>query len=808
MGFTKLEERLKDLPIIIAGPMLRRVEGDSVTVWFASKQPLKKVVLTVHENDKDKKSAILSSTQENTIPLGKNLHVTAITTSKPKVSLPEGQTVMKPGKTYFYDLQFGSLQGKTLSSPWVTSAPKSSQESSASIIETAKTAFKENFCYGEFELPSFRIPDKLDNLKIVHGSCRKPHGGKTDALRALDTMLEYHANDNERPQMLILTGDQIYADDVADALLYMLMDASDALLQWNSGVEELPQNLSKKRLSPGRRQTLIATTDATSKLNKFSSSGNYAKSHLIRLGEFYSMYLFCWSPILWPQEPDMPTFKSIWGKDEGKYNYYYSAMSNTGGKTTTKTKRFSIYTNELSELVKFRASLQFVRKALANVPTYMIFDDHEITDDWFLSREWVHNCLKDGDLTRRVIQNGLAAYAIFQAWGNTPRLFQESKSFKEFLHALSDLNLGSRSKEENFKIIGNKILPKYKSTDKKGVSELSPSLIPWHYNIQYKDFQLIVLDTRTNREYDEKIISPRLISSSTLKQQLPEKKDKNLLVILVSPAPVFGHYFLEEHAQKKIKIFMGSYFKDHEAWSFHHSGYDAFLDRISDYQNIIILSGDVHYSFSTKVDYWRNRNNQIKNMTVAQLCCSSLKNSTFGTEYGIPSLSLITFALSFMSWQKKGERYIPGASFPIREYKKFHAKEVVRWPINAQLKDSTSQMALSFFKYEILEDKRKQKERLFPIIPFVYQGKTSQQKAGYIHQGQFKGGHKKNVGCDNIASISFDWKQKKISHTFWLTSVNLLRREGRESLMIPYTIHEILLTPQNKVPIEMSLEIK
>ncbi|HEX5976360.1 MAG TPA: hypothetical protein VFY68_03735 [Nitrososphaeraceae archaeon] len=32
-----------------------------------------------------------------------------------------------------------------------------------------------------------------------------------------------------------------------------------------------------------------------------------------------------------------------------------------------------------------------IRRVLANVSTYMIGDDHEITDDWNITKEWVEN---------------------------------------------------------------------------------------------------------------------------------------------------------------------------------------------------------------------------------------------------------------------------------------------------------------------------------------------------------------------------------------------------------------------------------
>ena len=37
---------------------------------------------------------------------------------------------------------------------------------------------------------------------------------------------------------------------------------------------------------------------------------------------------------------------------------------------------------------QFRSSLVQVRRALANIPVYMTFDDHEVTDDWNMTQEF------------------------------------------------------------------------------------------------------------------------------------------------------------------------------------------------------------------------------------------------------------------------------------------------------------------------------------------------------------------------------------------------------------------------------------
>jgi hypothetical protein len=51
----------------------------------------------------------------------------------------------------------------------------------------------------------------------------------------------------ERPHQLFLTGDQIYADEVADVLLVALTDAGDTLLGWK---EELPGDVNPTNNGP------------------------------------------------------------------------------------------------------------------------------------------------------------------------------------------------------------------------------------------------------------------------------------------------------------------------------------------------------------------------------------------------------------------------------------------------------------------------------------------------------------------------------------------------------------------------------
>jgi hypothetical protein len=77
------------------------------------------------------------------------------------------------------------------------------------------------------------------------------------------------------------------------------------------------------------------------------------------------------------------------------------------------------YGTELRALERTRSSLPAVRRLLANTPTYMVFDDHDVTDDWNITGAW-RSRVESSPAGRRTVANALAAYWAFQGWGNDP----------------------------------------------------------------------------------------------------------------------------------------------------------------------------------------------------------------------------------------------------------------------------------------------------------------------------------------------------------------------------------------------------
>jgi hypothetical protein len=158
------------------------------------------------------------------------------------------------------------------------------------------------------------------------------------------------------------------------------------------------------------------------------------ENHLISFAEFCVMYLFVWSNELWPdtlptltQMLELPTDPlPIWALHTG-----LGDSTGEGSKdpkdlvkllSTNLPKLHHALCTELGEkyhqhrrvMQAFRTGLPKVRRALANVATYMIFDDHEITDDWNLNATWVDR-VNTSPSGGAILRNGLLAYALCQA---------------------------------------------------------------------------------------------------------------------------------------------------------------------------------------------------------------------------------------------------------------------------------------------------------------------------------------------------------------------------------------------------------
>ena len=145
----------------------------------------------------------------------------------------------------------------------------------------------------------------------------------------------------------------------------------------------------------------------------------------------------------------------------------------------------------------FYKDLPRVRRVLANIPSYMVFDDHEITDDWNLTPKWAKQT-RASALGRAVIRNGLAAGTLFQSWGNDPRAYRQGIP-RSVLELIATLFASPTAAEPG--------------PDKTAAGELerrfdlqpptsNDTRMIWHFRYDGPGFEVIALDSRTWRGFE------------------------------------------------------------------------------------------------------------------------------------------------------------------------------------------------------------------------------------------------------------------------------------------------------------------
>jgi hypothetical protein len=553
-----------ELPEILAGPILRRVEATRACVWIATKHRMR-VEGYVYEADS---LNVLGRGESVSLSFGRNLFV-ALVQIVPS-SNNEGQTAPKPyprNVLLAYDLVLTPLNEST---------KEAMTGYGVRLTEHKEMRGEIGIAYPPHRLPTFFLPE-AGTFNILHGSCRKPHGPGQDALSIADILIK-NGSDNKslalRPSALFLTGDQIYADDVDNGLISVIDDLGPSLL---GTFEEIPLPnggaipISKLNQPEGIRGQLIK--DLFSPDNKKDRLGSRARNQLIGFSDFAAMYLLAWNAALWP--------KNIRGSDK--------------------------------RIEGMRSSLPRTRRALANIPTYMIMDDHEITDDWNITYEWEQR-VRGSATGRRIVANGLAAYWLFQAWGNQPDNDTFSKDFIDILVGY----LSRESKVEN---------------DEYETALLSPSNPKqWSFSAP-TDPPVFVFDSRTRREKDQSSenLPSALMSEGAIQDLVSEVKKWRLSEnwsIVISQTPIFGNpaveQFIETHGAKEPPASVYTY--DDETWHANRPGFYKLLRALHSVAPAdggwLVLSGDVHYAFVAKASVTVGE----KTVPFIQFTSSALKN--------------------------------------------------------------------------------------------------------------------------------------------------------------------------------------
>lgn len=559
----------KFLPLVIAGPLLRRVTPDEVTIWIATTEQVDLKIEFIPRNGNAQTYCLTPVSNELTcLTFSKYLHYQLITIPVSQ-SLPYDTTI---------DYQ-------------VSLKPNSSYQSWQNLTE-----LQPELLFSNQTTLQFTIPSRVHS--VLHGSCRKPHhpgnDGLVEAEHYLSQQLLQTADGETQkwPSMVVMSGDQIYADDVAAPMLSAIHQLANLLEfpheEWlvdpNSDEVMTSEMLYQHPDSYYRRNKLLPSNLENNQLINVLFGGARkpiftsvnADNHLMSLGEYLACYLLSWSSIPW-QFVDLTRPEGI-SKD-----------------------KHTLYDREKEIIEEFISGIPQAQRVFAHLPTAMILDDHDITDDFNLHRQW-EETVYNHPLSKRMIGNGLLAYLINQAWGNKPEAFS-AELVDEIQH---NLRKPYAERYENL------------------VSQLI-RLEAWDYDWQTSP-PLVVLDTRTRRWRSESSATqPSGLLDWEALTDLQSRLSGHTSVLLVSPAPIIGVKLIE--VIQRVATFFGQPLAvDAEYWMAHPGTSNGILNVFKHRNtphNFVVLSGDVHYSFVYDVEL-RSHNNSPH---IWQICSSGLRNN-------------------------------------------------------------------------------------------------------------------------------------------------------------------------------------
>ncbi|MBU2882230.1 metallophosphatase [Psychrosphaera sp. B3R10] len=428
--------------------------------------------------------------------------------------------------------------------------------------------------------PSFCYNQTMSS--VIQGSCRKPDHIAKDAFAGIYAKLQ--DGTLSRPDYLIMAGDQIYADDVSAPMLIgaQLLSKKLKLYSATHYTDALPRTALEWQKSVNKRHQLLPQKEGLSRWQNFWHgstiiSARFHENHLITLDEFFATYLLTWSTTCWQLVMDEVEL----------------AAGDFSGLEQKK------YLEELHTVKQFIEELDRFEAVVANVPTLMIFDDHDITDDWNLTADWESH-IYGNTVTKHMISDGLLSYCLFQGWGNNP------ERLDPIIEKLRSLALK-------------------KDFANKQLTEQLLDFNQWDYVVETSP-RIAVLDTRTQRWRSETSAKnpSGLMDWRSLEQLEDQLYESFGSILVVSAAPVFGVKAIEV-VQKACELVGQELLVDVENWMAHQGSARKLMsmmrhDNAPD--EIIILSGDVHYSFCFSAE----RRFSSSTDKIWQLTCSGFKN--------------------------------------------------------------------------------------------------------------------------------------------------------------------------------------
>lgn len=450
---------------LCVGPLVRAISATSAVIWAEFAQPCTVTISATLDTSPEQPPIFVKN---RTISIGGHHYV---------ASQLQG---LEPACWYHYHIEISSLF----------------TPDKLHTINIPDATVRSLQCFRTLDNPETLAEQ---SLRLIYGSCRRLNQPEQDTLDALGQWLIKHRDQREQlwPHVLLLIGDQIYADTPPTPLVQMRPQMKDGAVSFE---------------------------------------------------DFALQYTYAW--------------------------------------TTTEN----------------------VRQVLACIPSYMICDDHEITNGWNSTPLWRAHMLEHG--LAQVLIDGMVAYWVYQAWGNLDqqaathplmRIMQEAEQTGD--DALETLRTGIKQAV-------------YGETD-----------LYWHYTIPTIP-PIFVTNTRINRSNTftrntDGHFAPMHIMSA---QQMAElrswlQEQQTGVSLLVSSVPVLlppciglAEYLagvrLWTHAiaplrwvgrqLARLQLALANQ-AGFEHWPVYTTSWHELVNSITQQTgDVVVLAGDVHFSYAVE----------------------------------------------------------------------------------------------------------------------------------------------------------------------------------------------------------------
>ncbi|MEV4220955.1 alkaline phosphatase D family protein [Nonomuraea sp. ATR24] len=283
---------------------------------------------------------------------------------------------------------------------------------------------------------------------------------------------------------------------------------------------------------------------------------------------------------------------------------------------------------EYAELYRQAWTDPEIRWLLSTVPTAMIFDDHDLRDDWNTSKTWREEMAATSWWKRRVVA-GLGAYWVYQHLGN---LSPAERAADPLYRDLSGADGDGAAALDAFAAL----------------ADAEPSSNRWSYARDLGPSRLIMIDTRCARQLtpgDRRMLDPA--EQAWLEEQVSAPAERLIIgssIPFLLPEGVHGvqnwNEALCDGAWGRTVARLSERFRqavDLEHWAAFRRSFDDLARLFAGLgKPVLILSGDVHYSYVAKA----------RKAPVYQVVCSPIRNplsrllrwANVFTQFGIATL--------------------------------------------------------------------------------------------------------------------------------------------------------------------------